>query len=67
MFDGHVMAGASVSFTVTVNEHAVLFPEASVTTKVLVVTPRGKFEPDAKPAVCVVVAPAQLSVPTGGT
>src|SRR5688572_33381996 len=44
-------AGASVSFTVTVNEHAVLFPAASVTTNVLVVNPTGKVDPDGKPTV----------------
>ena len=31
----------------------------------MVVVPTGNAEPDVKPAVCVVVAPAQLSVPTG--
>ena len=67
MLPGQVIAGASASVTVTVNEQAALFPEASVTTKVLVVIPTGKFEPEASPAVCIVLAPAQLSVPTGAT
>ena len=67
ILDGQVIAGASVSFTVTVNEHAVLFPDASVTTNVLVVTPNGNVDPDGNPTVCVVTAPAQLSVPTGAT
>ena len=37
----------------------------SVTVKVLVVDPTGKFEPDARPVVCAVVAPGHWSVPTG--
>ena len=57
--------GASVSFTVTVNEQVVELPEASTTLKVLIVVPTGKVAPDARPAVLVVVAPEQLSVPTG--
>ena len=43
----------------------VLFPAASVTSNVLVVTPTGKVSPEAKPAVWVVMPPEQLSVPTG--
>jgi hypothetical protein len=45
------MTGFSASFTVTVNEQEVLFPLASVTSKVLVVVPTGKVEPLARPAV----------------
>src|SRR5678809_956394 len=56
MIELQVIAGACVSFTVTVNEHAVLFPAASVTTKVFVVTPTGNVDPDAKPVVCTVLA-----------
>ena len=37
----------------------------SVTLKVLVVTPTGKLAPEARPAVWVVLAPEQLSVPNG--
>lgn len=62
---GHEIVGGSLSLTVTVNEQEDLFPLASITTKVLVVVPTGKVEPLGRPAVCVVVAPAQLSVPTG--
>ena len=54
-----------MSMTVTVKEQVVVLPDASVTVKVLVVLPEGKVAPLAKPAVCVVVAPGQLSVPTG--
>ena len=62
---GQEIVGLSVSFTVTVNEQEALFPLASVTSKVLVVVPTGKKEPLGSPAVCFVVAPGQLSVPTG--
>jgi hypothetical protein len=51
--------------TVTVKLHEDVFPDASVTAWVTVVVPIGKTEPLAKPAVRVVVAPVQLSVPTG--
>ena len=63
---GHSMTGASLSTTVTVKEQTAVFPAASDTLKVLVVVPTGNAEPGGKPAVCVVVAPGQLSVPTGG-
>jgi hypothetical protein len=56
--------GASLSTTVTVKEQ-VAVPPPAVTTKVLVVTPTGKLAPLAKPAVWLVDAPGQLSVPTG--
>jgi hypothetical protein len=59
------MAGSSVSVIVTVKLQVAVFPAPSVTTNVLVVTPTGKAAPLASPAVCVVVAPVQLSVPTG--
>ena len=62
---GQVIVGSSVSFTVTVKLHWAVLPEASVTKKVLVVVPTGKAEPLARPAVCVVTEPAQLSFPTG--
>ena len=54
-----------MSTTVTVKEQVVVVPEASVTRKVFVVTPTGKVAPLARPTICVVVAPGQLSVPTG--
>ena len=40
---------------------------ASLTTKVIVVMPTGKLLPLTRPAICVVLAPLQLSVPTGAT
>ena len=54
-----------MSVTVTVNEQVAVLPKASVTKNVFVVEPTGKDAPLPKPAVCVVVEPAQLSVPTG--
>ena len=62
----HVIAGNSVSVTVTSKEQELVFPAASVTVNVCVVVPAGNKDPLGKPAVCVVIAPAQLSVPTGG-
>ena len=62
---GHVITGASVSFTVTVNEHNAIRPPASVTENILVVVPVGKVDPLGRPDICIVVAPGQLSVPTG--
>jgi hypothetical protein len=64
MFVGQVIAGAWASVTVTVNEQVEVRPPA-VTEKVFVVTPRGKADPLARPAVRTVLAPEQLSVPTG--
>ena len=60
-----MIVGISVSLTVTVKEQAAVLPEPSVTVKLFEVVPERKLDPLAKPAVCVVVAPAQLSVPTG--
>ena len=57
--------GAWRSLTVTVKAQVVELPAASVTRKVFVVTPIGKVAPEAKPAICIVVAPLQLSVPLG--
>ena len=65
IFDGQVIAGAWLSLTVTVKLQVLVFPVASVTLKVLVVVPTGKVALLANPAVCVVAAPVQLSVPTG--
>src|SRR5512139_2816634 len=61
------MAGGSASVTMTLNEHWVFRPAASVTSNVLTVMPTGKVAPEAKPAIWAVVAPGQLSVPTGAT
>ena len=59
------MLGLKVSFMVTVKEQLEVFPEPSVTKNVLVVIPTGKIEPETNPNVCWVIAPEQLSVPTG--
>ena len=60
-----MIAGDWLSLTVTVKLQVLVIPPASVTLKVFVVVPTGKVAPLAKPPVCVVVEPAQLSVPTG--
>src|SRR5947207_15754125 len=65
MFDGQLITGGSLSVTVTVKLHAATLRARSVTRNTLVVTPTGKADPLANPPVCVVTAPAQLSVPTG--
>jgi hypothetical protein len=65
MLAGQLMVGNWLSLTVTLKLHVVVLAEASVTLKVLMVVPTGKEEPLANPAICVVTAPAQLSVPTG--
>lgn len=54
-----------MSTTVTENEHVAVVPPASVTRKVFVVAPTEKDAPLGAPAICVVVAPEQLSVPFG--
>ena len=59
MFAGHVIAGASVSCTVTPNEHVPVFPTASVAVHVTVVVPTGKVEPLA--GTQAIEAPGQLS------
>ena len=51
MFSGQVIVGAWVSFTVTVNAQVALLFAASVTLKVLVVTPTGNEAPEAEPPV----------------
>lgn len=62
---GQIMVGICTSFTVTVKAQVLVLPAPSVTLNVLVVTPTGNAAPDAKPEVCTVVGPEQLSVPTG--
>jgi len=62
---GQVIVGGWLSPTVTVKLQVLVFPVASVTLKVFVVTPKGKVAPLANPEICVVVAPGQLSVPVG--
>ena len=48
---GHVIAGSSVSFTVTSKLQVAVSPAASVTTNVLVVVPTGNVLPLESPAV----------------
>ena len=62
---GQEIVGLILSTTVTVKLQEAVKPAASVTRKVLVVVPTGNVAPEAKPAVCVVIALGQLSVPTG--
>jgi hypothetical protein len=67
MLAGQAITGGSTSSTVTVKEQDVILFEASVAVNVCIVIPTGNVAPLAKPAVCVVTTPEQLSVPTGGT
>ena len=64
-FAGHVIAGACVSCTVTVNEQVPsgLFGEASLAVHVTVVVPTGNDDPDA--GTQLTVAPGQLSDAVG--
>src|SRR5436309_12825257 len=66
MLDGQLLADGALSVTVAVKVQVSVLPAASVTRNTLVVTPTGKADPLANPPVCVVTAPAQLSVPSGG-
>jgi hypothetical protein len=63
-FDGHVIDGAWVSLTVTVNEHMAVLPLASVAVQETVVVPIGKNEPDAGEQTTAVL-PEQLSAVVG--
>jgi hypothetical protein len=65
IFVGQDIVGTSLSLMTTVKLQVAEFPAASVTEKIFVVEPTGNAEPLANPAVCVVLAPAQLSVPFG--
>src|SRR5260370_207675 len=65
MLAGQEIFGSSSSVTITSNEHMAVWPARSVTLKVLVVVPFGKSEPEARPAICTVTEPGQLSVPAG--
>ena len=60
---GHVIVGASVSSTVTLNEHEEVLPDPSVTTYVFTVVPNGNASPEANPNVCSKVTSKQLSSP----
>ena len=63
MFEGQFeITGGVVSLTVTVKLQFAVLPAASVTRNVFVVVPTGKVPPEAIPAVCEIVSPAQLSV-----
>jgi hypothetical protein len=65
---GHeVNTGTWLSVTVTVNEHTAVLPLASVARNETLVTPTGNAEPEARPAVCVITIPGQLSLAAGGT
>lgn len=57
--------GTSTSVTVTVNEHTLVLPYASVAVYEMVVVPIGKLDPLAAPNVCNTVTPAQLSDAAG--
>ena len=59
------LTSISGAVTVTVKEHVAELPEPSVTRCVTVVVPTGNAAPLARPAMRVVVAPVQLSVPDG--
>jgi hypothetical protein len=65
MLAAQVIVGNSVSLTVTVNPQVAVLPLASVTLNTFVVTPTGNREPLARPAVCTVIGPEQLSAPVG--
>jgi hypothetical protein len=55
MLAGQVIVGLMLSLTVTVKLQVDMFPDASVALWVTVVTPAGKLEPLAGPAVLVIV------------
>jgi hypothetical protein len=61
---GQAIAGACVSFTVTMNEQLELFPDKSITAQVTVVTPFAKRVPDAGLQVGE-PTPGQLSLTAG--
>src|SRR5204862_4320786 len=64
-FACQTITGGSLPVTATVQADAAVFPEAAATRETFAVTISGKADPLANPPVCVVTAPAQLSVPTG--
>ena len=63
MLDGQVIAGFSVSLTVTVNVQLCVLSDVSVAVQVTVFVPFGKVEPDAGEQAAV--APGQLSPGVG--
>ena len=65
IFEGQVINGFSLSVTVTVNDAANLFNDASVAVYVTVVIPVGNTDPEAGPAVWAMMLPEQLSAEVG--
>ena len=63
MLPGQVNVGSSVSFTVTVKEHVLVLPLASVAMQVTVVTPLAKLAPLVGRQ--LIVALGQLSLALG--
>jgi hypothetical protein len=63
MFDGHLITGAWLSFTVTVNEQLPDRPPESTTMQFTVLVPTGKKDPDA--GLHEGVSDAQLSLTVG--
>jgi hypothetical protein len=65
IFGGQEIVGFSASETVTVKEQVLVLLDASMTLKVLVVTPLGYVAPLASPTICEAVDPTQLSPKVG--
>ena len=65
MLAGQVIAGGSLSTTVTLKLRCAVRPAVSVALKVFTVVPIGKVPPLGNPAVCATVTPEQLSWPAG--
>ena len=65
MFAGHVIAGACVSLTVTVNEQFAVLLEVSVAVQLTVVTPFWKVDPEAGVQTIGAGPSGQLSVAVG--
>ena len=63
-FAGQVIVGGCVSFTVIVNEQALVLLEASLTEQVTVVVPFGNAEPDGGEQIGA-PTPGQLSLTVG--
>ena len=59
-----LMAGAVVSFTVTVKEQVSVLPEASYATKVFVVVPTGNAVPLARPAIWAILGVEDQEITT---
>jgi hypothetical protein len=63
MLAGQLIAGGSMSLTVTVKMHALVFPLASIAVQVTVVTPLLKLTP--LTGLQLTLAPGQLSLKLG--